>query len=337
MLTHWHIRSVLLTLSVLTCASAADDTNRSSGLPTYRTTVSEVRVTFSATDENNHPVATVTMSDFAVVDSQRVIRKFRSFTRSDETSLDVVALVDLSESVAPRLRVAISAVLQLVAHEQSIPGDNFAVLSFGGELGGTSGETSGETSRGTSGGMSVGIRPAVLCASVCGGSPSVSRLLAVKSGGTTPLFDALIFGSDFIAHHRRAGARPVLILFSDGLDTISLHSAREAQDAVLDGGALIYAVDIGTSAHQSSGSTFLRQVSEATGGRYLSLPPRSSPQDDAATVLNAALEDLRASYVVSYDLPSHHAGFHSLCLLPTHNLNLRFHSRNGYYYEPSGH
>ncbi len=329
MLTHWHIRSVLLALFVLTCASAADDTNPPSGPPTYRSSVSEVRVTFFATDENNRPVASLTQSDFAVVDRERVIRNFRSFTHSDETTLDVVALVDLSESVAPRLRAAMSTVLQLVAHERSIPTDNFAVLSFGG--------ASGETSGGTHGGMSVGIRPAVLCATGCGASGSVSRLMAVKSGGTTPLVDALIFGADFIAHHRRAGARPVLILFSDGIDTISLHSAREAQDALLDGGALIYAVDIGTSAHQTSGSTFLLQVSEATGGRYFSLPPRSSPQDGAATVLNAVLEDLRASYVVSYDLPSHQAGFHSLRLLPTHNLNLNFHSRNGYYYEPSSH
>jgi hypothetical protein len=235
MLTHWHIRSVLLALFVLTCASTADDTNRSSGLPTYRSTVSEVRVTFFATDENNHPVATLAKSDFAVVDRELVIRKFRSFTHSDETTLDLVALVDLSESMAPRLRVAINAVLQLVEHEQSIPADNFAVLSFGGEL------------RETSGGPSAAIRPAVLCASGCGAFNSVSRLLSVKSGGTTPLFDALIFAAGFIAHNRRAGARPVLILFSDGIDTISLHSAREAQDAVLDGGVLIYAVDIGIS------------------------------------------------------------------------------------------
>jgi hypothetical protein len=79
---------------------------------------------------------------------------------------------------------------------------------------------------------------------------------------------------------------------------------------------------------------FLRRVSEATGGRYFSL--RFSRQDTAATVLNAVLEDLRASYVVTYDLPSHQAGFHSLRLLPTHNLHLTFHSRNGYDYEPSG-
>jgi len=319
MLAHWHTRLALLALLALTYASAAEDPNHPSGVPTYRSDVSEVRVTFFATDENNRPVATLTKSDFAVVDNERVVRNFRSFTHSDETSLDVVALVDLSESVAPRFRVAISDVLQLVAREQSIPDDNIAVLSFGG----------------TSGGTFAGIRPAVLCASGCGASDSVTRLLAVKikGGGTTPLFDALIFAADFISHHRRAGARSVLILFSDGNDTISLHSADDALEAVLDAGALIYSVDMETSknqaSYQTSGSAFLRQVSEATGGRYFSLG------DGAATVLNAVLEDLRASYLVTYALPSHQAGFHSLRLLPTHNLNLRFHSRNGYYYEPS--
>jgi VWFA-related protein len=328
MLAHWHTRSALLALSVLTyvltCAAAAEvstnDTNGSSGLPTYRSTVSEVRITFFATDENNRSLATLTKSDFAVVDNELVVRNFRSFTHSDETSLDVVALVDLSESVAPRFRVAISNVLQLVAREQSIPDDNIAVLSFGG------------TSVGTPAGTSGGLRPAILCSSGCRASDSVGKLLAVRSGGTTPLFDALIFAADFIADHRRAGIRPVIILFSDGNDTISLHSSREALRDVLAGGALIYSVDLGTSENQTAGSMFLRRVSDATGGRYFSL--RLSQQDGAATVLNAVLEDLRASYVVSYDLPSHQTGFHSLRLLPTHNLNLTFHSRSGYYYEP---
>ncbi len=346
MLTHWHTRSVVLALFAVTCLVAAhafaEDTSDSPSLPTYRSTVSEVRVTFFATDESNHPLATLTKSDFAVVDNERVVRNFRSFTHSDEASLDVVALLDMSESAAPRLRVALSDVLQLVAQEQAIPDDNISVLSFGGTSAGSVGEASG------------GLRPAILCSSGCRASDSMSKLLAVKSGGTTPLFDALIFAADFVSQHRRAGrrsvggsdVRPVLILFSDGYDTISLHSAREALQAVRDEGVLIYSVDMGKSeaqssnqtwGNQASGTSFLRGVSEATGGRYFSFSHGNSRQDGAAAVLNAMLEDLRASYVVTYDLPSREAGSHSLRLLPTHNLNLTFHSRNGYYYEPGGH
>jgi VWFA-related protein len=341
MSANWHPRSALLVLLALVYASAAEtpanvsggDTNHLSGTPTYRSTVSEVRVTFFATDENHRAVATLTKSDFAVVDNEVVVRHFRSFAHSDETALDVFALVDLSESVAPRLRSAMSDVLELVAREQSIVDDNFAVLSFGGAVGGAVGGTGG-----TLGLTSASIRPAVLCASGCGASDSVSRLMAVKGGGSTPLFDALIFGADFIAHHRRAGARPVVILFSDGNDTISMHSARDALRAALDCNAPIYTVDMGAPQNDMSGSAFLRQVSEASGGRYFPWSPpqsqRFSQQNGAAAVLNAVLEDLRASYVVTYDLPNHEAGFHSLYIMPTHNLNLTFHGRGGYYYEP---
>jgi hypothetical protein len=147
----------------------------------------------------------------------------------------------------------------------------------------------------------------------------------------TPLFDALIFAADFIAQHRRAGVQPVLILFSDGNDTISVHSASEALRAAQGAGTMIYAVDLGSSL--TSGGKFLQRVADGTGGRYFS--PRFSGNQGAAALLNTVFEDLRASYVVTYDLPSHQAGFHALRLLPTHNLNLTFHSRGGYNYEPS--
>ncbi|MGA7566902.1 MAG: hypothetical protein WBW53_12665, partial [Terriglobales bacterium] len=110
MLAHWQIRLLLLALFLLRSLSAADDTR--SALPTYHSTVSEVRVTFFATDQNNRPLEIVSTSDFAIVDNEQVVRNFRSFMHSDETSLNIVALVDLSESVAPRFRVAISDVLQ---------------------------------------------------------------------------------------------------------------------------------------------------------------------------------------------------------------------------------
>jgi VWFA-related protein len=300
MLTHWHTRWALLALLLLPCASlaqvVAEDSNDSSRPPTYRSTVSELRVTFFATDENNHPLESLTKSDFAVVDNEHVLSNFRSFTHSDETSLDVVVLVDLSESVAPRVRVAISDVLRLVARERSLPNDNISVVSFGG--------TPERAPAGTSVRTFGGLTPAILCTSGCRASDSMAKLLAVKSSGSTPLFDAVIFGADFVSQHRRGGgrdnARPVLILFSDGYDTISLHSAREALQAAQDAGALIYSVDMGKAdsgkaENSSRGSGFLRQVSDATGGRYFSLSPRFS-QEDAAGVLNAVLGDVRASY-----------------------------------------
>jgi len=370
MLMHWQTRFLLLLLPLLalTCLSAAQDPLPGKGKdgegkdkeqdkalydsapePTFRSAVSEVRVTFFATDESNHALQTLTTSDFAIVDNEKVVRNFRSLTRSDQASLDVVVLVDLSESVASNSRVAMSSVLQLVAREQSIADGNIAVLSFGGTPGQSS-KPASET-----------LRPAFLCSSGCRGSDSVAKLQAAKGGGLTPLFDALIFAADFISKHGpasrcgdvrgdvggdvrgdvggdlrsevRSDVRPVFILFSDGNDTISLHSASEALQAVLEAGALIYSADVGTPDRPTSGSVFLQKISAATGGRYFS--PRFTLNDGAAPLWNAVLEDLHASYVVTYDLPSHQAGFHALRLLPTQNLNLSFHSRTGYNYDAS--
>jgi len=290
--------------------------------PTYRSSASEVRVIFFATDENNRPIETVTRSDFAIVDSERVVRNFRSFSHSEETALDMVALVDLSESAAPSLGVAVADVLQLVRDEQAAGDDHLAILSFGG------------TPAGSLQPGSAALRPRVVCSSGCRASDSLARLRAAKSGAITPLFDALIFAADFMADHHRMGARSVLILFSDGIDTYSLHSANEALQAAQDAGILIYSVDMGASGRTSTGSRFLQQASDSTSGRYF--PPRFSLNNGVASLLNTALADLRASYVVTYDLPSHEAGFHTLRLLPTHNLNLTFHSRNGYNYQPGG-
>jgi VWFA-related protein len=358
MLIRWQTRFLLLPLLALTCLAAAQDPDKdkdkdkdrsnkdkqqdsapfdSAHEPTFRSAVSEVRVTFFATDESNHALQTLTTSDFAIVDNEKVVRNFRSLTRSDQASLDVVVLVDLSESVASNSRVAMSSVLQLVAREQSIADGNIAVLSFGGTPGQSS-KPASET-----------LRPAFLCSSGCRGSDSVAKLQAAKGGGLTPLFDALIFAADFISKHGpasrcgdlrgdlrsevRSDVRPVFILFSDGNDTISLHSASEALQAVLEAGALIYSADVGTPDRPTSGRVFLQKISAATGGRYFS--PRFTLNDGAAPLWNAVLEDLHASYVVTYDLPSHQAGFHALRLLPTQNLNLSFHSRTGYNYDAS--
>ena len=119
-----------------------------------------------------------------------------------------------------------------------------------------------------------------------------------------------------------------MILFSDGNDTISRASAREALEAMLSSGAMLYSVNVDASGGAfSTGSLLLQQMSEATGGRSF------SARDGVSDVLRAILDDLRAAYVVTYSLPTHQPGFHSLRILPKHNLNLRFHCRRGYYYD----
>lgn len=297
MLSHRGILFVLPGLFFLGGSSAVPST-------TYRITVSEVRVTFFATEQNNRPVDDVRRDDFAIVDNGIVVRDFRSLLRSDETALDVVALVDASESVEPQFEMTVSEVLQLVAQRQLASDENVSVVSF------------------------AGLRPSVICSRSCRTAEAKQRLLEVKAAGPTPLFDALAYGADLIASRQTPGVRPVLILFSDGDDTISRTSSREALETIIAHGVLLYTVDL-NRAGTSGRSAALQRMAESTGGRYFSI------REGAATVLRAALQDLHASYVVTYKLPSLAVGFHSLRILPKHDLNLRFHCRNGYYYEPA--
>jgi VWFA-related protein len=269
----------------------------------YHSGVSEVRITFFATDGNNRPVEKISVEDFAVVDSGVVVRNFRSLTKSDETTLDVVALVDVSESVAARFRSTVDDLLQLISQKQLAADDHLSVISFGGP------------------------QPALLCSRDCRSS-AAQKLAAIKPAGATPLFDALVAGIDLINQHKAPGVRPVLVLFSDGDDTISRHTSGDALNAMISSGVVLYAIDL-NNPRDAQSSIFLERLADTTGGRYFSI------RDGSVHVLEAALEDLRASYVVTYPLPTTTIGLHSLRILPKHDLTLRFHSRTSYDCEAS--
>ncbi len=269
---------------------------------TYHANSSEVRITFFATDENNRPIENLTKDDFAVVDNGVIIRDFRSLARSDETSFHIVALVDSSGSVAAHSRETLRQIVHLASPISIANDDTLSIVSFS------------------------GLQPQLLCTSDCLSSAAETNLVNLKAAGPTPLFDTLVYAAHFMSDRHTPGVRDVMILFSDGEDTISVADSEEALAAVLASGALLYTVDMGPSAN-SRGGKALQQMAALTGGRFFPL------HDDTANVLQTVLVDLRSSYIVTYRLPSRITGFHSLSILPKHNLNLHFHCRGGYEYE----
>lgn len=294
--------SILLFCAGVSPAIAADPADY-----TYRANAAEVRLSFSAADQNNHGVATLQPNDFAIVDKDIIVRQFQSFTRSDWTKLEFAILVDASESVTPRFRQESADILNLISGTAGIPDENLSMFSFHGS------------------------QPALLCAGNCRASRAAEQLPAGRAGGLTPLFDSVVFASEFLSHRGDAQAERVLIVFSDGVDTISRNSLRDAIDAGLRNEVQVDCIDLNQTdmsrrPFSSEGGAVLRSLAGATGGRYF------PPPDGAARALNAVLEDFRASYSVSYRLPSHAVGFHTVRILPTHNLNLQFRSRSGYYY-----
>jgi Ca-activated chloride channel family protein len=293
----WPVSLFLLVCSGLALGAPGDTPE-----VTYRANVTEVRLTFSATDQNNHGVATLQASDFAVVDRDIIVRNFQSFTRTGWTKLHVIVLIDTSESVAPRLRQEITNTLRVISPDAGIPEEDFSLVSFH------------------------GTEPSLICAGNCRASRTLDRLPTVEAGGLTPLFDSLVFAADLLAPRGDPDARKVLILFSDGEDTISRHSAADAMEAAMASELRIYAVGLKNAAYPSPGAAVLENLARASGGRFFAAPEGTSK------VLDAVLEDAHATFTVTYKLTNHAAGFHLVRILPTHDLNLQFRCRRGYYY-----
>src|ERR1022692_1076032 len=269
---------------------------------TFHSTVSEVRLVFFATDEHNHSVDELQKNDFAVVDDERVIRDFRSFNRSSAINLDVIVLIDSSESVLPHFRQEIVDVLQLISQWPWNPEDKVSVLTFG------------------------GMETHPVCAGNCRNSFTADRVASLTSGGATPLFDAVGTAANLLLQRRQPDVWPVIILFSDGDDTISKVSFHEASDKILASGAQVYAIDVGNPARPSNGTAILRRMADDSGGRYVRIG------DGAVGTFRDVIRDLHSARVVTYALPKTGSDFHSIRILPTHNLNLQFRCRRGYYH-----
>lgn len=269
---------------------------------TYRTHANEVRLSFSATDQNDRAVATLQASDFAVVDKDVIVRNFQSFTRSNWTKLEIAILLDTSESVSPRFRQEVADTMELISQTGGIPEENLSLFSF------------------------AGVNPVQLCAGNCRASQAAERLPAQHAHGLTPLFDTLVFATDFLSRQSDPDAQKVVILFSDGLDTVSRHSLRDVVNASVQGEVQLNCIDLNHKGSPSLGTSVLEDLASRTGGRYF--PPPNGPRH----AMEVIFEDLHASYAVTYHLPNHSSGFHQVRILPTHNLNLQFRSRSGYYF-----
>jgi Mg-chelatase subunit ChlD len=271
---------------------------------TYRSTVAEVRLRFFVTDERKQPITSLRQGDFAVVDNELVIRNFRAFSRADAAKLNVVVLVDASESVAPLIRQELSHVLHLLEAER-LSTDHVTIISLR------------------------GVQPEVICVDNCVRAWVADRLLAPPAAAATPLFDGVQLAADLLAHHEDSDAGPVVILFSDGEDTISKKSVSDVIASLLAADAQIYAVDVKGATNRAPGSITLQTLAAATGGRYV--PAR----DGVLNLLSAILEDLHTAFIVSYEVPRRTAGHHAVRILPTQNPKLQFRCRSGYYYDPT--
>ena len=122
-----------------------------------------------------------------------------------------------------RFRANLQHVVQLVDAESANSADALSVVQF------------------------AGLEPQIICSRDCRSAEAEQKLRSIKAQGPTPLFDALTYTAQFVVERHTPGTRQVVILFSDGNDTISRASAREALEAMLSSGAMLYSVNVDAS------------------------------------------------------------------------------------------
>ena len=117
----------------------------------------------------------------------------------------------------------------------------------------------------------------------------------------------------------------MILLFSDGDDTISKTSFRHVREKILESGDPDLCCRCQQLQTVIKRNRHSERLADDSGGRYVGLA------DGPVKILNDVMDDLHSGLLVTYALPDSTSEFHSIRILPTHNLNLQFRCRSGYY------
>jgi VWFA-related protein len=227
--------------------------------PVFSTKVEVVRVDALVTD-GGRPVLGLGPADFEVLDNG--VPQAVEFVSYDQIPLNVVLAFDMSDSLAgerlDHLRSAGTAVLTgLKRNDQS------ALVTFNNQV--------------------------MLGAELTSDSETLREAIGhVVGEGETSLVDGVFAG---ITVGESDAGRALLIVFSDGLDTLSWLSPAAVLDTAKRSDVVVYAVSVGKVKAE-----FLRDLTSFSGGRLFELEKTAN----LSATFVSILEEFRQRYLVSY-------------------------------------
>ncbi|MBX3278964.1 MAG: VWA domain-containing protein [Acidobacteria bacterium] len=136
-----------------------------------------------------------------------------------------------------------------------------------------------------------------------------SLFRSVRGSGESPLYDAILRAAEDL--RARPERRRAILLFSDGSDSGSKATLREAEQGTFRAGIAIYAVDLinrgkvaRNSAVRQAASQALETLAVETGGRYITPPDGFSIWGDRAKmkrVFSELIDELHSQYTIVYE------------------------------------
>jgi len=209
---------------------------------TLKVDVKLVNVYVTVTDAHGAPVGGLAKENFLLKEDGRE-QRIAVFNRESELPLSIILAVDTSLSTKKDLPLELMAARKF-AHAILRPQDGLALYKFSEE-----------------------VREVV---------PFTNDLKAIdagidriRNGSATALYDAIYLGSQALGRRR---GRKVMVVITDGGDTVSQVRYSEALRAAQESEALIYSVIVvpiqASAGRDTGGEHALIQISEDTGGKY---------------------------------------------------------------------
>lgn len=237
---------------------------------TIKVDVKLVNVFVTVTDEHGAPVANLSKANFQVFEDGR-LQKISVFDRESELPLSIVLDIDTSLSTRKDLPLELTSARRF-AHAILRPVDALSLYEFS--------EIVDQV---------VPFTPDLKLI-----DRGIDRL---HPGAATALYDAIYLGAE--ALETREG-RKVMVVITDGGDTVSKMDYHEAVRAAQQAEAIVYSIIVvpieASAGRDTGGEHALIQLSEDTGGKYYYAT--SITQLDQA--FRSISDELRTQYLLAY-------------------------------------
>jgi Ca-activated chloride channel family protein len=237
---------------------------------TIRVNVKLVNVFSTVTNSGGAPVSSLKQEDFQVFEDGK-LQKIAVFQRESELPLSIVLAIDTSLSTRNDQKLELESARRF-AHAILRPIDGVSLFQF----------------------SEVVDQLTPFTADIRVIDRGISR---IHSGAATALFDTLYLGSDALLQRR---GRKVMVVITDGGDTVSKTSYQDAVRAAQEAEVILYSIIIvpieSNAGRDIGGEHALIQLSRDTGGKYFYAS--SLEQLDAA--FRQISDELRTQYLIAY-------------------------------------
>ena len=238
---------------------------------TLKVDVNLVNVYVTVTDANGSPIGGLTKDNFDLKEDDQE-QKIAVFDRESAKPISIALAIDTSLSTRHDLPLE-QASAKRFAHAIIRPVDAMSVYGFN--------EIVNESTRGYTADL----------------KRIDDAIEHIHLGAATALYDAIYLASR--ALDKRTG-RKVIVLITDGGDTISKVDYKEAVRAAEEAEALVYSIIVvpieNSAGRETGGEHALIQLSEDTGGKYY-YATSTGQLDDAFRKIS---DELRTQYLLAY-------------------------------------